>query len=507
MINLVVYAMAGLSVYQSRHYHERDAVVSVQNQARTLAISVSGILEKIDLGLFATVSEVEQQLGSGSINGKMLNEHLVRQLAHIRDLEGMWVSDAAGVIRWGTELPSGKQVNIADRDYFQQLKDHAAPALVISKPVMGRVTKAWSILLSRRINHADGALAGIALGSLRVVDYFTNMFSTIDVGKNGLIALRNDKMELIVRYPATKNPLGQPEANIVSAKALEMIQANPYAGNYFAKSPQDNIERTFSYQKVAEYPLYIFIGLSQEDYLSAWRKEVALTLSLLVAFTLITAFYSWSSTRRANERLFAEKIGRRSEMLERAILGTVDAVSKMTEMRDAYTWGHERRVGEIAAAIALEMGLDQDVQQGLRVAGRVHDVGKISVPTEILTKPGKLTSLEHQIIKLHPERGYEILKDIDFPWPVAKIAHQHHERVDGTGYPNGLKGDEIVLEARILAVADVVEAMASHRPYRAGLGIGKAMSEIERGRGTAYDERAADACLRLFRDKGYILPI
>jgi len=194
-------------------------------------------------------------------------------------------------------------------------------------------------------------------------------------------------------------------------------------------------------------------------------------------------------------------------MLERAILGTVDAVSKMTEMRDAYTWGHERRVGEIAAAIALEMGLDQDVQQGLRVAGRVHDVGKISVPTEILTKPGKLTSLEHQIIKLHPERGYEILKDIDFPWPVAKIAHQHHERVDGTGYPNGLKGDEIVLEARILAVADVVEAMASHRPYRAGLGIGKAMSEIERGRGTAYDERAADACLRLFRDKGYILPI
>jgi PAS domain S-box-containing protein len=186
--------------------------------------------------------------------------------------------------------------------------------------------------------------------------------------------------------------------------------------------------------------------------------------------------------------------------LERAMLGTVDAVSLMMDQRDPYTAGHQQRVGEIAA----EMGLDADTQRGLRVAGAMHDVGKISVPTEILGKPGRISAIEMAIIKTHAQEGYEVLKGIDFPWPVAEVARQHHERIDG--YPRGLKGDEIVLEARVLTVADVVEAMASDRPYRPGLGIDKALAEIERGRGTAYDANAVDACLRLFREKGYSIP-
>ncbi len=192
--------------------------------------------------------------------------------------------------------------------------------------------------------------------------------------------------------------------------------------------------------------------------------------------------------------------------LERAMLGTVDAVSLMMDQRDPYTAGHQQRVGEIAAAIAAEMGFDADMQRGLRVAGAMHDVGKISVPTEILGKPGHISAIELAIVKTHAQEGYEVLKGIDFPWPVAEVARQHHERIDGSGYPRGLKGDEIVLEARVLAVADVVEAMASDRPYRPGLGIDEALVEIERGRGTAYDATAVDACLRLFRDKGYSIP-
>jgi PAS domain S-box-containing protein len=192
--------------------------------------------------------------------------------------------------------------------------------------------------------------------------------------------------------------------------------------------------------------------------------------------------------------------------LERSIMGTVDAVSRMVEMRDPYTSGHERRVGQLAAAIAKEMGFSDDSAHGLEITGYVHDIGKITVPAEILSKPGKLSAIEFEMVKTHAEQGYEILKDVDFPWPVAEIVRQHHERLDGSGYPRGLKGDEILLEARILAVADVVESMATHRPYRPSLGIVPALEEIEKNGGRLYDPRVAETCLRLFREKGYNFP-
>ena len=178
----------------------------------------------------------------------------------------------------------------------------------------------------------------------------------------------------------------------------------------------------------------------------------------------------------------------------------------MMDLRDPYTAGHEKRVGELSARIAAEMGLSENFQRGMRVAGGVHDVGKITVPAEMLNKPGKLSAIEFEMIKSHAEQGYEVLKNVDFPWPVAEVARQHHERIDGSGYPRGLKGEEIILEARIMAVADVVEAMSTHRPYRPALGVDAALAEIERGRGTAFDPVVAEACLRLFRETGYQLP-
>ena len=194
------------------------------------------------------------------------------------------------------------------------------------------------------------------------------------------------------------------------------------------------------------------------------------------------------------------------DRIERMIQGTVDAMSLMVELRDPYTAGHERRVGEVAAAIAAEMGLDEDRQRGLRLAGAVHDVGKMAVPTEILVKPSRLTALEYELIKGHAEQGFQVLQGIDSPWPIAEIARQHHERMDGTGYPRGLRGDEILLEARIVAVADVMESMASHRPYRPTRGIDAALDEIAANAGRLYDPDVAAACLRLFREKGYVLP-
>ena len=189
--------------------------------------------------------------------------------------------------------------------------------------------------------------------------------------------------------------------------------------------------------------------------------------------------------------------------LERTTEATLQAVSNMVEQRDPYTAGHERRVGELAAAIGVEIGLSAHEIKGLRLAGFVHDVGKIAVPAELLAKPTRLNEAEMALIRMHPQVGHDVLKDIEFPWPIAKVILQHHERMDGSGYPNGLKGPDILLEARIMAVADVVESMSSHRPYRPGLGLDAALAEIERFSGSRYDADVVNACTRLFRQKNY----
>ncbi|MBW2560907.1 MAG: PAS domain S-box protein, partial [Deltaproteobacteria bacterium] len=189
--------------------------------------------------------------------------------------------------------------------------------------------------------------------------------------------------------------------------------------------------------------------------------------------------------------------------LRKAIGATVQAMAIVVETRDPYTAGHQRRVAELARSIASEMGLSKKQIDGIPTAAGIHDIGKISVPTEILSKPTRLSDTEFSLIKLHPQSGYDILKDIEFPWPVARMVLEHHERMDGLGYPNGLQGEDILLESRIIALADVVEAIASDRPYRPALGIDLALEEIVTNRGTQFDPEAVDACLRLFKEKKY----
>jgi HD-GYP domain-containing protein (c-di-GMP phosphodiesterase class II) len=192
--------------------------------------------------------------------------------------------------------------------------------------------------------------------------------------------------------------------------------------------------------------------------------------------------------------------------IKRSLIGTVQALVATIELRDPYTAVHQRRVADIAVGIGRVLGLTAAQLCGLDLAATIHDIGKLGVPLEILAKPGRISSAEYELIKGHAAAGAEVVKSIDFPWPIRDIIWQHHERLDGSGYPRGLKGDEILLEARILAVADVTEAMASHRPYRKALGIDAALAEIESGRGTRYDARCVDACIRLFRELGHRLP-
>ncbi len=194
------------------------------------------------------------------------------------------------------------------------------------------------------------------------------------------------------------------------------------------------------------------------------------------------------------------------EKLRKSLEDALQAISTTVEMRDPYTAGHQRRVAHLAVAIAREMGLSEEQIHGIHLSAIVHDIGKIHIPAEILSKPGRLSEIEYSLIKVHPESGYDILKEIDFPWPIAQAVLQHHERMDGSGYPRGLKGEEIIIEARILAVADVVEAIYSHRPYRPGRGLDAALEELGKNRGILYDSAVADACFRLFQEKGWRLP-
>jgi putative nucleotidyltransferase with HDIG domain len=215
----------------------------------------------------------------------------------------------------------------------------------------------------------------------------------------------------------------------------------------------------------------------------------------------------WGIGRDITERKRAEEILQQTlSSLRKAFGTTIQVMVSAVEMRDPYTAGHQLRVADIARSIAKEMGLPDDKIDGIRLAGSIHDIGKLSVPAEILSKPTKLTDIEFSLIKEHSQIGYEMLKDVESQWPLAQIVYQHHERINGSGYPRNLKGDEILIEARIMAVADVVEAMASHRPYRPGLGIQAALEEIEKNKGIVYDNAVADACLRLFREKNYKIP-
>jgi len=200
-----------------------------------------------------------------------------------------------------------------------------------------------------------------------------------------------------------------------------------------------------------------------------------------------------------------QKLEKTLEKLRKALGGTIQAMALTVETRDPYTAGHQRRVSNLACAIAREMGISSNQIQGIHFAGIIHDIGKISVPGEILSKPGRISENELGIIKEHPRTGYNILKTVDFPWPIAQIVLQHHEKIDGSGYPDGISGENILIESRILSVADVIEAMSSHRPYRPTLGVDMALREIQQNRGVLYDSGVVDACLKLFNERGYRL--
>lgn len=279
--------------------------------------------------------------------------------------------------------------------------------------------------------------------------------------------------KVLEQWFGTRGPLEMFEDREVGGKVLEMVRQG---GSWHGEAAMRRSDGSL-------FPAYV-----QAD---AVKDEQGQMIGLVGVLTDLTEPKQAEIERKLSQ-----------EKVQGAMRQAIEAISLTVEARDPYTAGHQNRVAELAVAIARDMGLPEERIQGLHLAGIVHDLGKIRIPAEILAKPGRLNEVEYTLIKIHPEAGYEILKGVDFPWPVAEIVRQHQERLDGSGYPRGLKGEDILLEARILAVADTVEAMASHRPYRPSKGAEAALNEIRQGRGVRYDTEVADTCLRIFERKG-----
>ena len=271
------------------------------------------------------------------------------------------------------------------------------------------------------------------------------------------------------------------------------------------------VKKGYTRESYTEHNLRVKKRMNGEDCSSEYELSIIRKTGEIRRLRVFRKEISWNGQKQfqaicqdiTEQKKTDEKLRETLSNLRNALDGIIQVISAITEKRDPYTAGHQRRVADLARAIGQERGLTADRVEGLRTAGIIHDIGKVSVPSEILSKPTRLTEIEYRLIQSHSQVGYDILSDIEFPWPIAEIVLQHHERMNGSGYPKGLKGDEILLEARILAISDVVEAMASHRPYRPALGIAVAMEEIEKNKGILYDPEAVVTCLKLFREKDF----
>jgi PAS domain S-box-containing protein/putative nucleotidyltransferase with HDIG domain len=303
----------------------------------------------------------------------------------------------------------------------------------------------------------------------------------IFINMNGRIVYVNEKCTEITGY--TREELYAPDfefMNLIGPESMDLVK------ELYSKHLQGE-----------EVPPYEYTLITKEG-----RRIEAINATKLIQYAgerALLGIVTDISERKKAEQELRSSYRQMQEML----VTVVNALASTVEMKDQYTAGHQPRVTQLACAIAKEMGLPEEQIEGIRMAGLIHDIGKIMIPAEILNKPGPLTEIQYEMVKMHPRAGYDILKDIKFPWPVAQIVLQHHELMDGSGYPRGLSGEKILLEARILAVANVVEAMVSHRPYRAAYGINEALAEISENRDILYDPVVVDACLKLFTEKQF----
>ncbi|HUH95420.1 MAG TPA: HD domain-containing phosphohydrolase [Casimicrobiaceae bacterium] len=449
---------------------------------------------RIDLGPEGVVSFV-------GLDGIARVRQLGDRTSFGEDLSGATWFEEIAKARVGTYITAGKLDGIA-RLYSYRVLD-GYPAVVGLGQAMTVVTqrsderRRYYYLGAALVTAAIGAAGGIVIVLLRrrnralaaLRDSEGRFRALAEQNIAGIYVIQDG----VIKYvnPRCAEIGGYTPEELTGRSILDFVPPQ-----WHARIKRQIEERTSGAVKTAEY---VITGQRKDG--SSIEVGIHATRAIVDGRPAIIGLMQDIGERRVAEQAAKRHLTR----LEAALEGTIEALSTMLELRDPYTAGHQRQVGDLAAAIGVELGLEEDRVKGLRFGGYVHDIGKIAIPAEILSKPGKLTANEFELIKTHPQQGYDVLKAIEFPWPVARAILEHHERLDGSGYPRGLRAEEISLEARILAVADVVEAMSSHRPYRAALGMDAALREIQEQSGKRYDSSVVAACLRVVRSGAFKL--
>jgi len=457
-------------------------------------------LEPVSIDTWTRLAHPDDQQVSGTILEEVFagkrDFYECEARMHHKDGRWIWILDRGKVVEWapdGSPLRmSGTHMDITDRKQAELRAEHLSS-------VRGTLLRCHADILAAR-NEAEVFERTVAT----LVEARGYALAWIGVPEGG------------PGKPVRPVARAGPQSSYLDGVTVH------WSDDAFGQGPTGRAIRTGEIQVVDE--------LSRDEGFAPWLENAAshslvssVAVPILADGQVLAALNLYSSTPTVFEpeeiglieeftqnvglavralRLQAERTRLHSE-LENAALGAVTAIAATIEKRDPYTAGHQQSVAALSVAIGKKLGWDDFKLQGLRLGAMIHDIGKISVPSEILNRPGGLSVPELTIIKSHAQVGYEILAKTSFPWPIKEMVHQHHERLDGSGYPNGLRGDQIVEEAKVIGVADVVDAITSHRPYRPGLGVEVALSEIERGRGALYEPSIVDACLGLFREDGY----
>lgn len=483
-----------------------NAARSTMNVARTMEQHAARAFATTDQTLNGVADILKATGGAADPRAIHIDEFLERRFTMPPHVLAIAVLDTQGRVAHASDIMVRTPSNLADRDYFIMARDSATAGIHVGVPVVSRLTGRPVIPVARRIPAADDGFAGVLVAYLDL-SHFQRFYQDLDAGFSGTIALlRSDGTLLITGPYGVATPGTSLADHAVFRKHLQKSSSATVDG----ASGFGGQEWIASYRAVGDLPLVVVAGVDREAVLTGWHDGLSLRVVLGVVISLVVAFFAVQLVRKidnldATNRRLKEESGRRTEAeearadalrrLKNTLAQSVEALAHTVEKRDPYTAGHQTRVAQLSEVIARQLGLPEEQVDNIRLGALMHDIGKVGIPAELLTKPGKLSKEEFDLIKTHSKIGHDIVRNIDFDPAVARIVAEHHERFDGTGYPNGLRGEDIALEARIVAVADVVEAVTSHRPYRPALGLETALAEIRHHRGGALDPVVVDACL------------
>ena len=483
------------------------AARSTMNMARTMEQHAARAFATTEQTLNG-ISDLLKATGSAATDPRAthVDEFLERRYTMPPHVLAISVLDADGMVAHASDITVRTPASLADRDYFTMARDSTSMGIHVGVPVLSRLSNRPVIPVARRIPTVDDSFAG-ALVAYLDLGHFQRFYQDLDAGFAGTIALlRTDGTLLITGPYGVAAPGTSLAGHAVFRKHLQRSSSATVEG----ASGFGRQEWIASYRAVGDLPLVVVAGVDREVVLGGWHDGLSLRVVMGVVISLVVAFFAVQLVRKidhldATNRRLEEESGRRTEAeaaradaldrLKTTLAQSVEALAHTVEKRDPYTAGHQTRVAQLSEVIAQQLGLPKDRVDSIRLGALMHDIGKVGIPAELLTKPGKLSKEEFELIKTHSKIGHDIVRNIDFDPAVARIVAEHHERFDGTGYPKGLKGEAIALEARIVAVADVVEAITSHRPYRPALGLETALAEIRKHRGAALDPVVVDACL------------